>query len=210
MGRHSPTHNISLRSASLKLGKIVIRSEEEDVTRNFARWLLLIGFASVGCQPHREFPASYTVYQVVLADLLETVNGKGDFNGKQLAASPSQCDGTSNGFGCSLTVDQALLLDLEKANKEKQEFEPKEFTLEGVRVEEIPAFGGMYYHRDGNQPQNLKCLVQFWRVGFSKDNKTAVVKFRYGPSSHGAIGTYVLQRTTKHWKIVKSTIDYYV
>ena len=185
--------------------------EDENVTPKLIGWLLLVlGFAFVGCQHGREFPSTYSVYQVVLADLLLTVECQGNFNGTQIAVSPSQCDGTTNGFGTSITVDKVLMSDLERANNEKHEFEPTVLALSNVRIEEIPAFDGMYYHRAGNQPRNLKCLVQFWHAGFSKDGITAVVKFLYGPSSHGAIGTYVLRRTTNRWRIAKKVIDYYM
>ena len=79
-----------------------------------------------------------------------------------------------------------------------------------VRIEEIPSFDAYYYYRNGNRPKNVKCLVQFWHAGFSDDGTLAVVKFWYGPSSHGAIGTYVLRKVKNRWKIEKCTIDHYL
>jgi hypothetical protein len=172
--------------------------------------ILVLGVLTVGCQSKRDYPGSYSVYQVVLADLLETVQGTGDYDGTEIAVSPSQVGGTGNVFSSGISVDKDLLLKLEATNEVKRDFEQAELALEGVRIEEIPSFDAYYYYRNDNRPKNVKCLVQFWRAGFSDDGSQAVVKFWYGPSSHGAIGTYVLHKAKNRWKIEKSTIDYYL
>ena len=172
--------------------------------------LLTVGIITASCSKRREFPASYSVYQVVLTDLVATVEGKGIFDGRYIAVSFNQCEFSTVGFASSLSVEKSLLTAFSNANKDKQEFRKDELVISGVRVEEIPSFDARYYYREGNKPDNLKCVIQFWHAGFSEDGKTAVVKFLYGPTAHSAIGTYILRKTHNGWTIDQSIIDYYL
>jgi len=58
---------------------------------------------------------------------------------------------------------------------------------------------------------NAKAWVNFWLPGYSKDGTRAVVRFWFGETPHGAIGTYLLIKTkTGHWRVAGSTFSYYL
>jgi hypothetical protein len=43
------------------------------------------------------------------------------------------------------------------------------------------------------------CYASLWLPGYSSDRSTAVVKFEFGPTSHGATATYLLKKQDDKW-----------
>ena len=167
-----------------------------------------------GCRggtSNQELPAKESVYQFVLRDLATKESGDARFKGDKIWLAPKSCPGDSLAlsWGSEVTVDEELKSAIQLANKVQIEFDAKEIATENTKVKEIESFIDLFYYREGNRPENAKCLVQFWRAGFTRDGKRAIVRFSYGPSPHGATGTYVLERTDHGWRIVSSTISYY-
>jgi hypothetical protein len=55
-----------------------------------------------------------------------------------------------------------------------------------------------------------KAYAHVWLPGYSKSGSTAVVRFFFGPTSHGATATYLLSKTDGVWKVMKWAFAYYV
>jgi hypothetical protein len=53
------------------------------------------------------------------------------------------------------------------------------------------------------------CYVRLWLPGYSNDRKTAVIRFSYGPSAHGAAATYVLKNRNGEWIVTKFNLFYF-
>ena len=54
-----------------------------------------------------------------------------------------------------------------------------------------------------------RLFIELWRVAYSKDGKTALVRFWFGPTAHGATGTYLLRKEDRMWKILHRRVSYY-
>jgi hypothetical protein len=57
---------------------------------------------------------------------------------------------------------------------------------------------------------DAKCWIDTWLPGYSQDGNEAVVKFWFGPTSHGATAIYVLQRKNGKWKVMWNDYSYYL
>jgi hypothetical protein len=57
---------------------------------------------------------------------------------------------------------------------------------------------------------DVKAYANVWLPAYSKDRKTAVVRFRFGPTAHGATATYLLTEEDGVWKVSKWAFAYYV
>jgi hypothetical protein len=55
-----------------------------------------------------------------------------------------------------------------------------------------------------------KAYAFVWLPGYSKDGSTAVVRFSFGPTAHGATATYLLSKKNGVWKVTKWVFAYYV
>lgn len=175
----------------------------------------LLFFAMVGCQPKLETENSRidaTVYQIVLRDLAGRPSEDAYFQGETIWVDPTSCKGDSlfYSWGSEISVAQDLQTALKTANQQTIDFDAKELASPKVQIKEIESFHDLFYYGKGKGPTEAKSLVQFWRAGFSVDGQRAVVRFYFGPSPHGAAGTYVLQLTKSGWTIVASTLSYYV
>jgi len=54
-----------------------------------------------------------------------------------------------------------------------------------------------------------KAYAHVWLPGYSADGRTAVVRFLFGPTPHGASATYLLTRDDGGWAVRKWTFVYY-
>lgn len=151
------------------------------------------------------------VYQLVIADLLIRESPDSHFVGTKIWVSPDFCEGDSLSlsWGNDFKVDEELVETLKTANVEAGAFPQDELAGSEVRITEIESFHDLHYYGEGSKPVDAKCLVQFWRAGFTVDGTRAIVRFRYGPSFHGAAGTYILERTEAGWRITASKISFY-
>lgn len=52
--------------------------------------------------------------------------------------------------------------------------------------------------------------VCLWLPGYSKDKSQAVVRFRFGPTEHGATATYLLVKDGDSWKVKVRAFAYYL
>ena len=66
-----------------------------------------------------------------------------------------------------------------------------------------------WYGQDEKSPER-KAWVHTWLPGYSNDGRTAIVRFWFGPTPHGAIGTYLLTRRDGKWKVKWRSFSYYV
>jgi hypothetical protein len=55
-----------------------------------------------------------------------------------------------------------------------------------------------------------KAFAQMWLPVYSKDGKTAVVRFMFGPTPHGASATYLLNKKDGTWKVVNFCFAHYL
>ena len=51
--------------------------------------------------------------------------------------------------------------------------------------------------------------VSFWLPAYSEDGITALVRFGFGPTAHGACGTYFLEKKGSAWKVLWRKLSYY-
>jgi hypothetical protein len=56
---------------------------------------------------------------------------------------------------------------------------------------------------------DAKAYVAFWIPVTSDDQSTAIVRFKFGPTVHGACGTYLLRREGQAWKVIYRKLAYY-
>lgn len=159
-----------------------------------------------------------TVYQVVLEHLFESEERKHRSSlltpvaRKKIVVDPSFCKGDSLGFpwGDKIAVSKGLTHALKLANKDVAKFNQADFKMSMVNFEEVKSFSDEQDAKLSDPADEILCFVQFWQAGFSDDGKHAVVRFYYGPTSHGAAGTYLLERTMTGWQVVDSGISYYL
>lgn len=178
--------------------------------------LMLAVVSVVGCQANT-VPSfipnpNFSVYQTVLSHLNTSVESDSKFAGLGFAVAPEFCEPGKNPFMWSsqLKVASDLTDAFERANSEYRPLETSEFALPFVKIREIESFHGLYYYREEIDTVDIKGLVQFWQAGFSETRDIALVRFFYGPSAHGAVGTYVLQASGKGWTVKDSVVDYYL
>jgi hypothetical protein len=176
--------------------------------------IVLLALTLAGCgndESNRPVRSNESVYQVVLIDLATKHSGDTRFNGNKIWLAPTSHKGDSLAlsWGSEIVVDEELQTALQSANKNTIELDPKEIATRDTKIKEIESFIDLFYYRPGNRPDDAKCLVQFWQAGFTGDGKRAIVRFFYGPSPHGATGTYILEQSDHLWHIISSTITYY-
>ena len=56
---------------------------------------------------------------------------------------------------------------------------------------------------------NAKAYVETWLPAYSKDGTTALVRFWFGPTPHGAAGTYMLLKEDGQWKVQWRSLAYF-
>lgn len=174
--------------------------------------LSLIALAFIGCSRYDAPRPDHSVYQAVLAHVSKLPPAGPKFIGTKVLILNGFCNGDSffysvdNGF-----IDEEREEALKTTNAKPGEFKESEFSLPTVKFEEAESFfkdvrESGYFKQD----VDARCFVQFWQAGITKNGKRAVVRFYYGPSAHGAVGTYLLKLTSTGWQITASTISYYV
>lgn len=66
--------------------------------------------------------------------------------------------------------------------------------------------------RDWEGPEkysDARAFARVWLPAYSKDGRTAVVRFAFGPTAHGATATYLLTKAEGGWKVTKWKLAYY-
>jgi hypothetical protein len=58
-------------------------------------------------------------------------------------------------------------------------------------------------------PSQAQGYVSFWLPAYSEDGITALVRFGFGPTAHGACGTYLLEKKGGLWQILWRKLSYY-
>jgi len=57
-----------------------------------------------------------------------------------------------------------------------------------------------------SQFPDARGYVESFLPGYSRDGRTALVLFSFGPTPHGAIGCYLLSKTNGRWEIIERSI----
>ena len=57
---------------------------------------------------------------------------------------------------------------------------------------------------------DAKAFVDVWLPGYSQDGKSAVVRFWFGPTAHGATATYLLIKDEGGWTVRRWAFAFYV
>ncbi|GAB5517059.1 hypothetical protein [Rhodopirellula baltica] len=177
--------------------------------------VLILMFLLAGCGGETKESSVATpidpLYELIVSDLAKGEPPVLAFVGTQVWINPDFCNGDSLFYrwGTEIEMDDELVEALQRASEQTSPFPVHgDFGPDG-RVTEIASFHEDFYYQDDNTQVDAKCMIQFWRPGYTPDGRRAVVRFYYGPSPHGAVGTYVLQHTEGGWEIVASKIDYY-
>ena len=61
----------------------------------------------------------------------------------------------------------------------------------------------------GKKFPNAKAWVEAWLPAYSKDGTTALVRFWFGPTPHGAAGTYMLIKEDGRWKVLWRSLAFF-
>lgn len=178
--------------------------------------LTLVLVLNAGCQTERADDRASTprqsVYELVISDLAQKKSADVRFVGADVWISPQFSEGDSllYGWGDEIDIDEKLVDALRNASRRTDEFPHADAFGPGAIVKVIESFHDLHYYGKNRKPVNAKCLIEFWRPGYTDDGKRAIVRFYYGPSPHGAAGTYILRYTDKRWCITASRISYYL
>ena len=150
-------------------------------------------------------------YAVVVNHLVKKDPPISRFNGEKVLISPEFAKGDSlfYNWGDEIKVDDELIESLKRSSKIKTKFPSKRVFGKNGHISKIESFHDLYYYGEGKKKVDAKCAIAFWRPAYSKDKKRCLIRFYYGPSPHGAAGTYLLEFKNGKWKIVNSTISYY-
>lgn len=95
-------------------------------------------------------------------------------------------------------VSMELYNNLKFRNGRKRTLDPIEST-----VVVMGTSGRLSDHPDA------KGYVRFWLPAYSEDGLTALVRFGFGPTPHGACGTYFLAKSGGAWTIRWSKLSFY-
>jgi hypothetical protein len=57
---------------------------------------------------------------------------------------------------------------------------------------------------------DVRAMAVLWLPAYSADGRTAVVRFSFGPTPHGATATYLLARGVGGWRVTRWAFAYYV
>lgn len=153
-----------------------------------------------------------SVYDVVIDDLTRIKPADARFVGRNILVSPTTCEGDVlvHSWGDETAIPNELQSALRDANVEASPIEKPHITHPLAKIQEIESFRDLYYYGKDKQDVDASCVIQFWKAEFSDGDQRAVVRFSYGPTPHGAAGTYTLEWTEQGWKIIESTISYYL
>lgn len=179
-------------------------------------FLILITIVFIGCarddRPEQTIDAGSNVYEIVLSELSKLESSDAFFKGDVIWVDPKWSKGDSSGlsWGSDFKVEKSLRDALYAANISDFESVLPPIDLPFVELRPIESFIDLHYYGEGKGPTNAKCLVQFWRAGFTEKGSKAIVRFQFGPSYHGAAGTFILRLVGKRWTLESSTISYYV
>ena len=190
-------------------GLYVLPNEYQDMRRIYALASILL--LSVGCR--KEEPTSGTsvhrpsVLEVVVSDLVtkEPINEK--FVGSKVMIISGWKDGDSMFYSLddyAIRISDELLKALQAASESKDPFPSIEmFGPNAILATDAP-LNYLEYYSDEAKPVQGKCFVSFWRPGYSRDHKHAIVRARYGPVAHATVFTYLLADSEFGWKIIAS------
>jgi hypothetical protein len=57
---------------------------------------------------------------------------------------------------------------------------------------------------------DVRAMAVLWLPAYSSDGRTAVVRFSFGPTAHGATATYLLARGVGGWRVTRWAFAFYV
>lgn len=173
-------------------------------------------FLSVGCQEEKTAaPAPVLrpgVFEVVVSDLVtkDAINAK--FVGSKAMVVSRWNEGDSLFYSLddyAVMLSSEMLEALQNGSESKDPFPATEvFGPHATLTSEGPCYY-LDYFGDDVEPVQAKCYVRFWRPGYTKDRKHAIVRAWYGPKSHDCVLTYVLADSEVGWKILVSYLCEY-
>lgn len=180
-------------------------------------WRLIILVILIsGCKTSppaaRQTSHSPSVFEVVVTDMANQVAPIPRFGGSEVWVSPRFAKGDSlfYSWGDEIDVSDDLVAALRLAAENHPPFPADDEFGSEARVTEIESFHDLFYYQENMRDVDAKCLMEFWPPAVSDDGKRCLIRFYFGPSAHGAAGTYVLKVGLGGWEIVDSTFSYYL
>jgi hypothetical protein len=175
-------------------------------------WILLLLSACRVKIPSAPVPdLQQSVFEAVISDFVakEPVNSK--FVGSKVMVVSEWNEGDSLFYGLNdeLKISKELIEALESAAELRDPFPSTEILGPNAVLTPDPPRNYLDYYDDKAEPVQAKCFVGFWRPGYSKDGKQAIVRAWYGPKSHDAVATYLLKNSDSGWTIQSSTLSEY-
>jgi hypothetical protein len=153
-----------------------------------------------------------SVFEVVVSDLVtkEPIHDK--FVGSKVMVVSRWNEGDSLFYDLEdypIKISDELLDALKAKSESKEPFPAIEaFGPNAILTSDQPLYY-LDYFGDEVDPVQGKCFVRFWRPGFSKDQKRAIVRAWYGPESHDFVATYLLAQADTGWTILGSFLTEY-
>jgi hypothetical protein len=161
------------------------------------------------------------IVETVLIDLISYRGKEFDF-GKRVTPDIVLFDTTPRGPGMFMDSQLNSELEVQKANDislemreslsvrnpEPLSLKSVQFTSPHILIRDVKSTrGGLGLDR---LPPTARTWLQVYLPGYSNSRDKAVLRFWFGPSSHGAAGTYFLTKVNGIWKVKWRNFAYFV
>jgi hypothetical protein len=159
------------------------------------------------------------IYEIALTDMIGNAEFDPAVGGRRVRKSQIVLANTTRGalsdrLRCQVSdvpvaISSELRADLLRRNAARERYSLKGYRpsnsniivadLSGVDVED--GFDKVFPDARG--------YVRPFLPGYSKDGRLALFFFHFGPSSHGAVGHYLLGREHARWRVISSSFGYF-
>jgi hypothetical protein len=103
-----------------------------------------------------------------------------------------------------------LLADLRRRNTKEVSLREVKFG-KNVALVDLDKLPPHWLEKDvAKQYAEARGYAVAWLPGYSKDRTRTVVRFWYGPTAHGATGTFLLTKEEGAWKVTKRAFAFYL
>lgn len=157
-------------------------------------------------------PSDASIYRASIIDFYKHTDVDFPFPGPMLYVSRETCKGDSIGlsWGNDFDVDRELVESLKAENQSTGLVSIADLKWEFTRIVPVDVQDELDMYNPKPEHSDAKCWLRFWKPGFSKDGKRAILRIAFGPTPHGAVATFLLERTGGDWKVDRSSIAYYL
>lgn len=106
-------------------------------------------------------------------------------------------------------IDLSMRKDLLRRNTTTTSLAKSDFTNPRVKLRPQDSVAGGFARFDFEK-SDARGYASVYLPGYSSDGSRAVLRFWFGPTPHGAAGTYLLERKNGKWRVVWRDFAHYV